>query len=64
MELIAKVLGFAQEYLPVLVSIVGSFSLLASVTPNKTDDRIAQVILDIVNFLGMNINKAKNDKDA
>lgn len=60
MELIAKVLEFTQTYLPVAVSIVGSFALLASVTPNKTDDRIAQVILDVVNFLGANLGKAKN----
>ena len=43
-------------------SIVGGFAVLASLTPNKSDDRIVQIILDIVNFLGANIGKAKNDK--
>ena len=45
-----------------VASIVGGFAVLASLTPNKSDDRIVQIILDIVNFLGANIGKAKNDK--
>ena len=49
-----------QVYLPVVTSFVGSFALIATLTPNKTDDRILQWVLDIVNFLGANIGKAKN----
>jgi len=47
-------------WLPVITSFVGSFALIATLTPNKTDDRIVQIILDVVNFLGGNIGKAKN----
>ena len=50
------------EILAAVASIVGGFAIVASLTPNKSDDRIAQMILDIVNFLGANFGKAKNDK--
>lgn len=49
-----------STWLPMIVSLVGVFSLIATATPNKTDDRIVQVLLDIVNFLGANFGKAKN----
>lgn len=52
---------FIVAYLPIAVSVVGTFSLIATMTPNKTDDKIIQVLLDIVNFLGANFGKAKND---
>ena len=50
------------KYLPILVSFVGSFALIAALTPNKTDDKIVQWLLDIVNFLGANFGKAKNER--
>jgi len=50
------------EILSAVAGIVGGFAILASLTPNKSDDRIVQILLDVVNFLGANIGKAKNDK--
>ena len=50
-------------YLPIVTSLVGSFALIATLTPNKTDDKIIQMILDVVNFLGANFGKAKNPND-
>ena len=46
-----------------LIQLVGAFALLATMTPNKTDDRIMQVVLDAVNFLGANLGKAKNGEE-
>ena len=43
-------------------SIIGGFAMIASMTPNKSDDRIVQMLLDIVNFLGANFGKASNNK--
>jgi hypothetical protein len=60
MEYITVITDFVAKYLPVAVSVVGSFSLIASMTPNKVDDKIGQVLLDIVNFLGANFGNAKN----
>ena len=52
---------FLVQWLPIATQIVGSFALVAVATPNKTDDRIIQFVLDLVNFLGGNFGKAKND---
>lgn len=51
---------FVVQWLPIAVSVVGSFALIATQTPNKTDDKIIQSILDVINFLGGNFGKAKN----
>jgi len=61
-ELVGLLTGNYVEILSAVASIVGGFAILASLTPNKSDDRIVQMILDVVNFLGANIGKAKNDK--
>ncbi len=52
---------FIVQWFPVVVSIVGTFALIATKTPNKVDDKIGQLLADIVNFLGANFGKAKND---
>jgi hypothetical protein len=41
-------------------AILGGFATLATLTPNTSDDKIIQKILDIVNMLGLNVGKAKN----
>ena len=54
---------FIVKWIPIVTSFVGSFALIATVTPNKVDDKIVQFILDIVNFLGGNFGNAAN-KDS
>jgi|TARA_R110000823_G_scaffold313564_1_gene441383 hypothetical protein len=52
-----------ENYMQMLTAvggIVGGFAIIASMTPNKSDDRIVQMILDMVNFIGANFGKAKN----
>lgn len=44
-----------------VTSVVGGFALIATLTPNKSDDTVIQQILNAVNFLGANFGKAKND---
>jgi hypothetical protein len=51
-----------MEILSAVAGIVGGFAVIASITPNKSDDRIVQMILDVVNFLGANFGKASNNK--
>lgn len=60
MEYIDKIVTAIAVYLPVVTSIVGSFALIATLTPNKTDDKIVQVLLDIINFCAANFGKSKN----
>jgi hypothetical protein len=55
------ILDKIQLLIPIVLQVVGAFALIATLTPNKVDDRIAQVIMDVVNFLGANIGKAKNN---
>lgn len=50
-------------WIPIILQIVGAFAAIATLTPNKTDDRIVQWLLDIVNFLGANFGKAKNNNE-
>ncbi len=51
---------FIAVYLPILVSVVGSFALIAAVTPNKTDDKIVQFLLDMINFIACNFGNSAN----
>jgi len=61
MDIINVLVNNWQQVLTAIVSVVGVFSLIATVTPNKTDDKIGQFVLDAINFLGANFGKAKND---
>ena len=60
-NLISWIAANGSSLVSAILQIVGAFSLIATLTPNKVDDRIAQVLMDIVNFLGANIGKAKNN---
>jgi len=43
------------------LAIVGAMAILATMTPNKTDNKVVlQIILDIINMIGANVGKAKN----
>lgn len=58
------VLDLLAKWIPTVLQIVGAAAVIATITPNKNDDKIVQFILDLLNFLGANINKAKNAPDA
>ena len=60
MEVIDKVVELIVVWLPIVTSVVGSFALIATITPNKVDDEIVNVLLKIINFLGANVGKATN----
>jgi len=47
-----------------IVQIVGAFAIIAAWTPNAADNKIASMLLEAVNFLGANLNKARNAPDA
>ena len=59
-EMISYVMENYMQILSAEGGIVGGFAVIASMTPNKSDDRVVQMILDMVNFLGANFGKAKN----
>ena len=61
-NLVAYVMSHWMEILGVVTSFVGSFALLAAMTPNKSDDKIVQMVLDWINFFGANFGNAANKK--
>lgn len=56
-----EVLNWFYAHWVEVLSVVGAFAVIAAWTPNKSDDKIVQLILDAVNFLGQNFGKSKND---
>lgn len=47
----------------VLTSIVGTFALIATATKNESDNKVADILLKLVNFLGANWGNASNATD-
>lgn len=60
MEQVTEILNVIVSLVPVLLQIVGGVALIATMTPNKVDDKILQVLMDVINFIGANFGKAKN----
>jgi len=44
----------------VVTSFVGLFALIATLTPNTSDNALADALLRLINTLGANIGKSKN----
>ena len=51
-----------MDYVQLAFTLVGLFSAIAAVTPNKWDDEYAQKARDFLDLLGMNFWNAKNQK--
>jgi hypothetical protein len=49
-----------SDLLKVATSIIGTFALIATMTPNKSDDEIVDKIWKAINFLGANTGKSAN----
>ena len=49
-----------EQVIVAMSSIVGGFSIIATMTPNKTDNAIVDKMMRFVNFMGANFGKAKN----
>jgi len=60
METVTWVMEHWEEILMGATSIVGGFSVLATMTPNSCDNRVVDAVMRVINFLGANIGKAKN----
>lgn len=56
----STILASLPQYLEVVVQVVGSFALIAALTPNSSDNAIADFLLRLVNTLGGNLGKAAN----
>jgi cellobiose-specific phosphotransferase system component IIC len=61
MENLQAIVDQIVAAIPTVLTIIGAFAVIATATPNKVDDKILQFIMDLINFLGANLGKAKND---
>lgn len=50
-----------MSWLKIASSIVGAFSVISTVTPNRADNVVADVLCRVVNFVGMNFGKSRNE---
>ena len=60
MEMIQQVMDNWDSILVAVGSIVGGFSVLATMTPNSADNKVVDMIMRMINLLGANVGKAKN----
>lgn len=60
MEVVNYIMENWEQILMGVTSIVGGFSVLATMTPNSADNKVVDMVMRVVNFLGANIGKAKN----
>lgn len=58
--MLAFIMENGPTILQLLTSFVGSFAIIATLTPNDADNRIVQVLLTIINKFGGNMGKASN----
>ena len=49
--------------LEILTQVVGTFALVATLTPNSNDNAIADFLLKIINFVGGNFGTSANKTD-
>jgi hypothetical protein len=65
MEYLTTALEFIQgvtfgEWVAALTGVIASCSAITALTPTKTDDKIINGILSVLNFLALNVIKNKN----
>tara|TARA_R100001163_G_C4971520_1_gene131231 strand:+ start:257 stop:442 length:186 start_codon:yes stop_codon:yes gene_type:complete len=61
MDIVSYVMQNWSLITDVVLKVVGAFAVVASMTPNDTDNRAAQMLADLVNLLGFNVGKARNE---
>lgn len=53
----------ASNLLQILFGLVGVFAVIATMTKNESDNKVADVLLKTINVLGGNFGNAKNATD-
>ena len=59
-DLFTSLSGNLPQYVELLTQVVGTFALVATLTPNTSDNTIADFLAKAVNFLAGNFGKSKN----
>ena len=50
-----------QNIMSIATSVVGAFAILSTMTPNPGDDKAVDQLYKLINFLGANFGKSKNE---
>ena len=50
-----------QNIMSIATSVVGAFAIISTMTPNPSDDKAVNQLYKLINFLGANFGKSKND---
>ena len=50
----------ASDLIEISLEIAGAFAIIASMTPNETDNKIADYLLKAINVIGFNVGNARN----
>jgi hypothetical protein len=50
----------ALDVIKFFAELVGVFAVVATMTPNENDNKVANWLLKVINFFGANLGKAKN----
>jgi len=60
MEWLTSAASWVISNIALITQVIGTFSAIAVVTKNKSDDKIVDFILKAVNFLGANFGQSAN----
>ena len=54
------IIGNSGNMVDIALKIVGAFAVIATMTPNESDNKIADGLMRLVNMLGANFGKSSN----
>tara|TARA_R100000234_G_scaffold106277_1_gene76828 strand:+ start:17 stop:199 length:183 start_codon:yes stop_codon:yes gene_type:complete len=57
--MITYILENKAELISIATAVVTAASLISAMTPNKTDNKITGILLKLINWLALNVGKAK-----
>ena len=57
--MITYILENKAELISIATAVVTAASLISAITPNKTDNNITGIALKLINWLALNVGKAK-----
>jgi len=64
MEQITAILEAAPVWLTAITGVVTAATAITALTPSKSDDKVLNTILKVLNFLAGNVGKNKNADDV
>lgn len=60
MEIIQLLTDNVPQLIELAVKVVGAFAIIATMTANSSDNKVANMLLRFINLLAANFGKSKN----